>query len=120
MGTDCVNKRDFDRRYKSDLELIKSEFPNLQLIDYHISKEENGYGTMSDVVYCVWKKEDKIFAMVHVITISNDMVCWTSMTEGMGPFYYNCPKSIIDKLTDTDSEYAKKWRKNCIKQEVVK
>lgn len=54
------------------------------------------------------------------------MVCLTStdlknyynfaykdMDETCGPFKYDCPKSILDLLTPTESEYANEWRKAC-------
>lgn len=33
--------------------------------------------------------------------------------ETCGPCYYDCPKSILDVLTETDSKYAIEWRKKC-------
>lgn len=33
--------------------------------------------------------------------------------ETMGPSECECPKAILDLLSDTDSEYAKDWRKRC-------
>ena len=40
------------------------------------------------------------------------------ITEDMGPGYYDCPKRILDKLSEANSEYAKEWRKKC--EEVLK
>ena len=34
------------------------------------------------------------------------------ISESMGPCE-DCPRRILDKLTDTDSETAKEWRKRC-------
>ena len=36
-----------------------------------------------------------------------------SMSEDMGPYYYDCPKSILDLLTETDDEDANNWRQKC-------
>lgn len=38
---------------------------------------------------------------------------YKSIDETMGPGYYDCPRSILNLLTDTDNEYALEWRKNC-------
>lgn len=35
------------------------------------------------------------------------------MDESMGPYYYDCPINILNLLSDTDDEYAIKWRENC-------
>ena len=43
------------------------------------------------------------------------------MEETMGPCYYNCPKAIIDLLTETTNEWALEWRRKCLepKEETV-
>ena len=38
---------------------------------------------------------------------------YKDMTEHMGPCESECPASILDELTDTDSEYAVAWRARC-------
>ena len=38
---------------------------------------------------------------------------YKDMTEHMGPCESECPASILDELTDIDSEYAKAWRDRC-------
>lgn len=35
------------------------------------------------------------------------------MGESMGPGEYDCPKRILDKLTETESEWANEWRRKC-------
>jgi hypothetical protein len=40
---------------------------------------------------------------------------YKGMDESMGPCYYDCPASILDLLTPTDSEYANNWREKCRK-----
>lgn len=35
------------------------------------------------------------------------------MDESMGPYYFNCPASILDKLTPTDNDQSLKWRAKC-------
>ena len=36
-----------------------------------------------------------------------------TMDETMQPFYYDCPKGILDLLTPTDNECANEWRRLC-------
>lgn len=38
---------------------------------------------------------------------------YKDMCESCGPFESECPKSILELLTDTDSHYAKEWRERC-------
>ena len=38
---------------------------------------------------------------------------YKDMDEGMHPFYYDCPKRILDKLTPTDDKQANAWREAC-------
>ena len=38
---------------------------------------------------------------------------YKDMTEHMGPCESECPGSILDELTDTNSEYALAWRARC-------
>ena len=41
---------------------------------------------------------------------------YKDMDETMCPYYYDCPKGILDLLTPTDNEYALQWRENCRKK----
>lgn len=36
--------------------------------------------------------------------------CYKGMDETVGPYYYDCPLSILNLLTETEYEYAKEWR----------
>ena len=38
---------------------------------------------------------------------------YKDMDETVGPCQCNCPKSILDLLTPTDSEWANQWRETC-------
>ena len=38
---------------------------------------------------------------------------YKDMTEHMGPCESECPASILNELTDTDSQYAQAWRDRC-------
>lgn len=38
---------------------------------------------------------------------------YKDMDECMGPWIHNCPERILNLLSETDSEYAIKWRETC-------
>lgn len=36
-----------------------------------------------------------------------------SMSEDMGPYYYDAPKHLLDKLTEPYNDSAREWREKC-------
>jgi len=44
---------------------------------------------------------------------------YKDLTETMGPSERKCPASILNLLTETDNEYAKKWREDCRKYNMI-
>ena len=57
-----------------------------------------------------------VFAAVVLTQVNNKdyyNFAYKDMDETVGPFQYNCPKSILDLLSPTESEYAKQWREKC-------
>lgn len=60
--------------------------------------------------------EDEIHAaVVKTATVSRDYFNfgYKDMSESMNPYYYDCPKRILDLLTPTTNEYALEWRRKC-------
>lgn len=63
-------------------------------------------------------RTDEVFALV-VLTHRNPspQVYWNFtykyVDETMGPVESDCPAEILDLLTETDSEYAARWRARC-------
>ena len=58
----------------------------------------------------------KVFAIVVLTSVNmNDYFNFSfkEMCETAGPYCYDCPKGILDLLTETDNEYAIQWRKKC-------
>lgn len=39
--------------------------------------------------------------------------CYKDMDETMGPYYFNCPLSILKLLSPTDNTSANEWRERC-------
>ena len=71
----------------------------------------------SALVGAVWygavQKGDEVFAVVCLTSIDDGEIMIKDMDETMGPFQYDCPKSILKLLTPTDNECANKWRAKC-------
>lgn len=66
--------------------------------------------------YAAIEGNDCVFGMV--ILTRTDIkyyfnFSYKEISEDMGPYYYDCPKGILDLLTPTDDEYANAWRKRC-------
>lgn len=60
----------------------------------------------------------KIWAAVVLTSVDQKSYCnffYKDQDETCGPIDCCCPKSILNLLTEPDSEYAKVWRKNCWK-----
>lgn len=62
------------------------------------------------------KEEQRVFGVVFLTSVDNKdyyNFAYKDMDESMGPYKYDCPKSILDLLTPTESKYANEWRKAC-------
>lgn len=63
-----------------------------------------------------------VYAVVCLTSVRERyLFAYKDMSEDMGPYQYDCPKSIIDLLTHTDNEWANEWRQKCLakKKEVT-
>ena len=81
----------------------------------HNGVDENG----KDKYESIPEHKQEVFAVVFLTSV--DMkdyhnFSYKDMDETVGPCYYDCPKSILDILSPTDSEYAIKWREKCYEQ----
>lgn len=70
---------------------------------------------VNNVYYSAMLRHDgKIFAMVTLIQVDNSEyfnLHYKDMDESMCPLYYDCPKYIMNMLSDTEYDGAKEWRK---------
>lgn len=61
--------------------------------------------------------KDAVFAVVIITSVDNKdpyfNFSYKDMDESMGPCFYDCPLSILNLLTPTDSEFANQWRDTC-------
>ena len=61
------------------------------------------------------RKPEEVWAIVCLVKLDkNGDWGYKDMDETMGPCYYNCPKAIIDLLTETTNEWALEWRRKCL------
>lgn len=60
--------------------------------------------------------DGKVWAAVFLTSVNKDKFYYKDMDETCGPCYYDCPKSILDLLSDTDNKRANSWRQKCIEE----
>lgn len=65
-------------------------------------------------------KTNDVWAMVSLLKFRKDgwqtEMLAKNMSEDMMPYYFDCPKSILDLLTKTDNKHSNEWRKRCYEQ----
>lgn len=69
------------------------------------------------VKYLNRQGKEVVFGLVCLTRVDNKdyyNFSYKDMDETMGPYAYDCPKSIIKLLTPTDNEFALKWREKCL------
>lgn len=104
-----------DRKAEMDDRWTQTEhdgYPELTVLKSHLS------GSVYYAAVQV-KREgvvDKVFgtvALTHTNRKDHYNFSYKDVDETSGPFYYDCPKGILDLLTPTDSEWANEWRNKC-------
>lgn len=82
--------------------------------------------------YVLDENDKKIYRMIEnapvfavVILTSVDMkdyfnFSYKIMDETVGPYYYDCPNSILKLLSPIKNEFATKWRSECKKRTTIK
>jgi len=62
------------------------------------------------------RENQKVFGTVCLTSLNSKDYFnfgYKDMDETANPYCYDCPVGILNLLTETDSEYAKDWRKTC-------
>lgn len=115
MGTTCLPKPNKVKDYLRDQLLsYDNERATLECLDLKIVQLREAYFAcrLTDKQ----TGDSQVFGGVILLTYyrgdSYDF-CYKDMTEEMGPYYHNCPESILDLLTPTDNENANEWRRLC-------
>lgn len=105
---------------KSNKQIIAEEFGEWETEKIRVEILDSAQ--VGNVVYTAHKTTDKktgeetIWAGVFLIERnSRDYFNFNykDMDETCEPCECSCPKKILDKLSPTDNEYAKEWRKKC-------
>ena len=78
------------------------------------------YAAVKKTKYATENEPEKVMVFAAICLTSVDMqsyynFAYKDMDESCLPCQCQCPESILDLLTETDIEYAKKWRENCRK-----
>lgn len=84
----------------------------VQTLKKYIGKNEDGTFIYEDLP----ESEKRIFAVVFLTSIDEKdyyNFSYKDMDEACGPCAYDCPKSILKLLPETENEYALEWRKKC-------
>ena len=73
------------------------------------------YYAAVEVVNCATGKRSVSAAVWLTCGRSNDGTVWgyKDMDETVGPYYYDCPASILAILSETENETANEWRRLC-------
>lgn len=64
-------------------------------------------------LWTVWKNKTTQNLEIVLFLLSKDQGSWgyKDMSEGMGPYYYDCPLSFLEMVPEpTDSPHSKGWR----------
>ena len=63
--------------------------------------------------YAAIQKDDIVFAAVFSTSTNGWDFGYKDMDETCGPYYYDCPLSILKLLTPTENNNANNWRELC-------
>lgn len=58
---------------------------------------------------------EEVYGVVILTHYNKGLFTTKSMSENMGPVYYDCPVHILERLSPTENEHAKTWRDMCRK-----
>jgi len=63
----------------------------------------------------IQQKSGNVYAVIGLLRYHKGFYnfSYRLMSEYEMPYYFKCPKSILDKLTPTTDEYAIQWREEC-------
>lgn len=82
----------------------------VQVLKEYVGKDRDNNDIYKDV------ENGQVFGIIFLTSTNMKDYCnfsYKPMDETMGPYRYDCPISILKLLSETDSEYALKWRQKC-------
>jgi hypothetical protein len=80
-----------------------------------IKRASCSHNAYAYVYYSAVKKisDNVVFATIVLIDTRGGEIGYKSLDEGSGAYEYNCPKTILDRLTSPRNHYAYIWREIC-------
>lgn len=95
-------------------EFFANEFADhVEILDFAVVKLRTAYVALKN------KNTGSVHACVILLDYVKDdyvhNIGFKYMDESVHPYYYECPKRILDLLTPTDYDLANKWRSECRK-----
>ena len=87
------------------LQITKNPTSHLNIIDH----KSTNYGRRLWVAY-EYKNKSLSFIALYLIGKHSSDYGYKDMDETMGPSYYDCPLSLINKTTGDSSRYSQDWR----------
>lgn len=119
MGTTYYDK-DFSNKFKNAKEFFVNHLTKALFTDNEGKSTLLKYSVVGNIAYALSEhpvagEEGKTFKIISVIKIVkyDGEFGYKDMDESMGPFYYDCPKSILKEST-IQTETAIKWRNDCV------
>lgn len=101
-----------DRSTREDVLGVLDSVLAGKIIAHSFSREKDADN--SHVVYLAVKLDSgDIRAVVALYQLERGEVLEKTIPETYHPYYYKCPKRILDLLTPTTNEDALKWRAQC-------
>lgn len=76
----------------------------------YAGKDENGKDIYEPI------SDGKVCGYVFITAVEKGEFFYKDMSEFSGPAQCDCPKSIINLLSETDDEWALEWRRRCLEQ----
>lgn len=91
---------------------------NIPGVEYRVLKSSTINSTFYAAVERIEGPDHRVFAVIILVRWDphakyGNNFGYKDMSEDQGPYQARCPNAILDLLTETDSEYAKKWRERC-------
>lgn len=77
----------------------------------------------NEVIEDIPENERGVWAAVFLTRVDRHdyfNFAYKDMDETVLPYYYQCPKSILNLLSATENEYAIQWRQNCLEYHAKK
>lgn len=94
----------------SNAEFFASEFGSQRRIEENATIRGAFYAAVRNL------ETDEVWGLVALIRWaprSSYNFTYKTMSEDMGPCYYDAPAKVLDRLTPTESTYALEWREKC-------